>query len=175
LPTKQPSIEELSLITSDPCDVAKEDWEYEMDLTQFTSLNEFSWCGGMSRREFGVLRNMLHTHSSSLKFLKLDLVDWWDAQYNWCDNDYDWEAWIKDHNFFTEKVLGVCPEETHLVLSALKSLSLSSVGLRVYKSRCCACPQYKSASLSNLTRLPRRRNTSQGDCGLRHSNKSKYS
>ncbi|PMD42103.1 hypothetical protein L207DRAFT_527057 [Hyaloscypha variabilis F] len=130
LPTKQPSIEELSLITSDPCDVAKEDWEYEMDLTQFTSLNEFSWCGGMSRREFGVLRNMLHTHSSSLKFLKLDLVDWWDAQYNWCDNDYDWEAWIKDHNFITEKVLGVCPEETHLVLSALKSLSLSSVGLR---------------------------------------------
>ncbi|KAE9364315.1 hypothetical protein N431DRAFT_388295 [Stipitochalara longipes BDJ] len=130
LPTKQQNIEELSLNTGDPCILPKKDWVYQINLTGFNSLRNFSWRGGLSREYFDALRDMLRTYSISLEVLNIDLMDWWDAQWNWCANDYDLQLWIKDHNFFGERVLGLAPGSTLVLFPSLKSLSLSSVHFR---------------------------------------------
>jgi hypothetical protein len=70
---------------------------------------------------------MLRSQSTNLEVLKIDLIDWWDAQWNWCADDYDLQLWIRDHNFFGERVLGLTPGETPVPFSSLKSLSFSSV------------------------------------------------
>jgi hypothetical protein len=70
---------------------------------------------------------MLNTHLTSLEVLKIDFIDWWDAQWNWCADDNDLQLWIRDHNFFGERVLGLAPSETHMLFPSLKSLSFSSV------------------------------------------------
>jgi hypothetical protein len=127
LPTRQRSIEELSLNTGDPCILPKSDVEYHISLTEFKSLKKFSWFGGLSREYFDALRDMFHTQSTKLEVLKIDLMDWWDAQWNWCDTDYDLQLWIRDHNFFREKVLELAPGDTRVLFPSLKSLLLSSV------------------------------------------------
>jgi hypothetical protein len=130
LPTRQRSIEDLSLNTGDPCILPKHDWEYQISLTEFKSLRKFSWSGGLSREYFHALRDMLRSQSTHLEALKIDLIDWWDAQWNWCADDYDLQLWIKDHNFFGERVVGLAPGETPLIFSSLKSLSFSSVNFQ---------------------------------------------
>lgn len=127
MPTKQSEIEELSLITSDPCILPKEDWEYQISLDEFKSLRKFSWSGGLSKEYFDALRDMFKVNSTSLEVLKIDLIDWWDAQYNWCAFDGDSQLWIRDHNFFGERVLELAPGETRVLFPSLRSLSLSSV------------------------------------------------
>jgi hypothetical protein len=82
LPTRQCKIEDLSLLTSDPCILPHHDWEWQMSLTQFKSRKTFSWIGGLSREDFDELRDMFRSQASKLEVLKIDLLDWWGAQWN---------------------------------------------------------------------------------------------
>ena len=70
---------------------------------------------------------MLRTYSASLEVLEIDLLDWWDAQWNWCANKNDLQLWIKDHNFFRGSVLELPSGSTDLLFPSLKSLSLSNL------------------------------------------------
>lgn len=66
--------------------------------------------------------------AQNLESLKLDLVDWWDAQWNWCGEEYELQHWILTNNFFAERVLGLIPEKGAKVrFPSLKKLTLSSV------------------------------------------------
>lgn len=127
LATKQSKIEDLSLNTGDPCIIPKIDWEYQISLTEFKSLKKFSWAGGLSREYFDALRDMLQFQSAHLEVLKIDLIDWWDAQWNWCASNSELQIWIREHNFFGEKVLGLASGSKKVLFHSLKSLSLSSI------------------------------------------------
>jgi hypothetical protein len=127
LPTRQSKIEDLSLLTSDPCILPKRDWEWQMSLTHFKSLKTFSWSGGLSREDFHELRDMFRSQASKLEVLKIDLLDWWDALWNWCMEDYDLQLWTRENNFFAERVLETVPGLTNVLFPSLKSLTLSSV------------------------------------------------
>jgi hypothetical protein len=88
----------------------------------------FIWRGWLSKEDFDALREMLHTYRTiTLQALNIDLLDLWDAQWNWFANDYDQQLWIKDHNFFGEIVLGLAPGSTQVLFLSIKSLSFSSV------------------------------------------------
>ena len=88
----------------------------------------FIWRGWLSKEDFDALREMLHTYRTiTLHALNIDLLDLWDAQWNWFANDCDQQIWIKDHNFFGEIVLGLAPGSTQVLFLSIKSLSFSSV------------------------------------------------
>ncbi len=101
-----------------------------MSLTHFKSLKTFSWSGGLSREDFDELRDMFRSQASKLEILKIDLLDWWDAQLNWCRKDHDLQLWITDNNFFAERVLEIVPGIKNVLFPSLKSLALSSVALQ---------------------------------------------
>lgn len=98
-------------------------------MTEFKSLKKLSWSGGLSREFFDSLRDVLSINSKHLEALAIDLMDWWDAQWNWCDDDGELQHWIKSHNFFTERVLELALGETNVRFPSLRSLSLSFLRL----------------------------------------------
>jgi hypothetical protein len=135
LPARQRSIEDLFLNTGDPCIVPKNEREYQISLTEFKLLRKFSWTGGLSKEYFNALRDMLKIQAKNLEVLHIDLIDWWDAQRNWCADDYDLQTWTRDNNFFGEGVLDLALSSKGVLFSSLESLSLR-------------CVQFQGSSLS---------------------------
>jgi hypothetical protein len=116
------------LNTGDPFILPTTEWGYQINLTGFNSLKISLGEVGFRRKPFDALREMLHTYRTiTLQALNIDLLDLWDAQWNWFANDYDQQLWIKDHNFFGERVLGLAPGSTQVLFLSIKSLSFSSV------------------------------------------------
>jgi hypothetical protein len=114
-------------VTGDPCICLHREWDHPLCLAEFKSLRRFSWTGGLSRENFDCLRDALHANSEHLEELALDLLDWWDAQWNWCDFDAVDQAWISHNNFFAPHVLAIAPGKQRILFPRLKKLSLSAV------------------------------------------------
>lgn len=126
LPTHQSSLRRLFLSTSGSCDRALVR-SSPLDLSNFRHLSEFSWTGLQSKTDFDALRVCLGAARKHLQSLDLHLFDTerWDDLWAQ-DLEYSDSA-IHIPNFFASHIMGHRIGRRGLILSSLKSLSLSSV------------------------------------------------
>ncbi|KAH8816664.1 hypothetical protein F5884DRAFT_873409 [Xylogone sp. PMI_703] len=74
LPTKQTSLEAISLITGSGC-FEEEDLSDPIDLTKFHSLKRISWIGVRTAAQFRIIRTAIRTNSQILTHLRVGYCD----------------------------------------------------------------------------------------------------
>lgn len=99
-----------------------------LDLSQFVRMTKFSWTGVQSEQDFETLRTCLRVNALHLKTLKLDLIDWEQADELW---SMDHSRFVGDgkrsKNFFATDIIGPEQNKPGLSFPSLESLSLSEV------------------------------------------------
>ena len=125
LENKQSSIETLSLITGGSCGENLEG-ECPVDLSAFRSLRGISWVNLRSAEDFEALGGVLHSNSAHLTELRLDFVDWSEADDFWFMDRGQFEG-DRSENFFVRDILKLSVGEVVVKFPALETLFLREV------------------------------------------------
>lgn len=156
LDKKQSSIETLSLITGGACG-ENLDGECQVDLSAFRSLRGISWINLRSAEDFEALGGALQTNSAHLTELRLNFVDWTEADDSWFTDRGQWKS-DRSENFFARDVLKLSAGEAVVKFPALETLLLSEISFES------AAPEMSYAfNLSRLRSLTLRNCPGSGD------------
>lgn len=125
LENKQSSIETLSLITGGDCG-ENMGGGCPVDLSAFHSLRGISWVNLRSAEDFEALGGVLHSNSAHLTELRLDFVDWSEADDSWFMDRGQFEGG-RSENFFVRDILKLSVGEVVVKFPALETLLLREV------------------------------------------------